>query len=301
MDNSEILRQISNTLLINSQNLDKTGLLNGKMGLVIFFYLFSRKMNDPQTEEFAGCLLDEVLANIHTNASPDFEGGLSGIGWGIEYLVRNNYIDTEGVDVLEEIDGFLINQQNSSRYSNFPMIGNGIYFLSRIHKNHIFIELIINEIQQAISTADLPMTLMNNVLFLVSSLYPNTGVSSFHTLPDNIIHTINKKHPSGSDLAILKEFSKNLLLKYPESPKWNEVTQICEYLKQTAISYSVADWETFAWQNLVYFDLNLSPPRSYFAQVPSHIREAITDLKYADLPLYTGLPSIGLNLMTNMK
>ena len=99
-----LLERIANHLIINSSFLDDLGLFHGKMGIVIFFYHYSRYTNNPIYEEFAGELLDEVYEDIHRGMSFDFENGLCGIGWGIEYLLQNGYIEGDSDEILEDID-----------------------------------------------------------------------------------------------------------------------------------------------------------------------------------------------------
>ena len=99
-----LLERIANHLIINSSFLDDLGLFHGKMGIVIFFYHYSRYTNNPIYEEFAGELLDEVYEDIHRGMSFDFEDGLCGIGWGIEYLLQNGYIEGDSDEILEDID-----------------------------------------------------------------------------------------------------------------------------------------------------------------------------------------------------
>ena len=62
---SELLKRIANHLIINSSFLDNLGLFHGKMGIVIFFYHYSRYTHNPLYEEFAGELLDEIFEEIH--------------------------------------------------------------------------------------------------------------------------------------------------------------------------------------------------------------------------------------------
>ena len=64
-NNNELLQRIANHLVINSIFLDNFGLFYGKMGIVIFFYHYSRYTNNPIYEEFAGELLDEIFEEIH--------------------------------------------------------------------------------------------------------------------------------------------------------------------------------------------------------------------------------------------
>lgn len=99
-----LLERIANHLIIKSSFLDNLGLFHGKMGIVIFFYHYSRYTSNPIYDEFAGELLDEVYEDINTDLSFDFENGLCGIGWGIEYLLQNKYLKGDSNEVLEDID-----------------------------------------------------------------------------------------------------------------------------------------------------------------------------------------------------
>lgn len=102
--NDELLQRIANHLIINSSYLDNLGLFHGKMGVVIFFYHYSRYTSNPIYEEFAGELLDEIFEEIHDKLPIDFENGYLGIGWGIEYLAEQKFIDGDANDILEDID-----------------------------------------------------------------------------------------------------------------------------------------------------------------------------------------------------
>lgn len=99
-----LLERIANHLVINSSFLSNLGLFHGKMGIVIFFYHYSRYLNNPIYEEFAGELLDEIFEEIHDKLPIDFENGYLGIGWGIEYLAYLKFIDGNTNEILEDID-----------------------------------------------------------------------------------------------------------------------------------------------------------------------------------------------------
>ncbi len=80
------------------------GLLHGDSGIVLFLYHLSRATKNTETEEMADNLLDKIFAGISTTAPADFENGLAGIGWGIEYLVQNGFAEGNTDDILEEVD-----------------------------------------------------------------------------------------------------------------------------------------------------------------------------------------------------
>ena len=90
--------------MINASFLDDLSLYHGKMGIVLFFYCYAHYVNNPIYEEFAEELLDEVVYEIHDHLSVNFENGLSGIGWGILYLLRKGFIAGNPEEILEDVD-----------------------------------------------------------------------------------------------------------------------------------------------------------------------------------------------------
>ncbi|HEX3009512.1 MAG TPA: lanthionine synthetase LanC family protein, partial [Bacteroidales bacterium] len=98
------LQRIANVLLLNASFIDNLGLLNGKMGIAIFFYHYAKYTGNEVYSEYAGELIDEIYSEINTSTPIDFENGLTGIGWGIEYLVQNGFVEADTDEVLEQID-----------------------------------------------------------------------------------------------------------------------------------------------------------------------------------------------------
>jgi len=88
-------QQIINTLLLNASFIDNIGLMHGKMGISIFLFQLARQTKNQIYEDYAGELIDEIYEEITTNTPVDFENGLAGIGWGIEYLVQNKFIEAD--------------------------------------------------------------------------------------------------------------------------------------------------------------------------------------------------------------
>lgn len=103
-NNNEYLYRIARHLIVNSSYTDKLGLYDGKMGIVIFFAHFAQYIQKKIYNDYAGKLLDEVYAEIHTETPINFRNGLCGIGWGMEYLLQNNFLEGNSNDVLAGID-----------------------------------------------------------------------------------------------------------------------------------------------------------------------------------------------------
>lgn len=68
------------------------GLLNGRMGLSLYWYQQSRLFPDKDYKKIADNILDEVLNRIGIFTGVGFEDGLVGILLAINYLIREHYI-----------------------------------------------------------------------------------------------------------------------------------------------------------------------------------------------------------------
>jgi glycosyltransferase len=100
----DILARIANHLIINASSLSNLGLYHGKMGVVLFFYELGRYTGKNIYDKFAGELLDEIYNEINNEMPLNFQDGLCGIGWGIEYLVKARFVKADPDEVLEELD-----------------------------------------------------------------------------------------------------------------------------------------------------------------------------------------------------
>ena len=91
-------------LLFDTYSCTDISLYAGKMGISIFFYRYANKYKEDIYQRFAEMLLDEVSEDLGDSLSIDFETGLAGIGWGIDFLVYNNFVEGNVDDILQMID-----------------------------------------------------------------------------------------------------------------------------------------------------------------------------------------------------
>lgn len=102
--NKSMLSRIVSHLILNASFIENIGLYHGKMGVILFLYKYAKYANKPNIDEFAGELLNDVCQEIHLGIDIDFENGLCGIGWSIEYLLENSFLDGNSLNILKEID-----------------------------------------------------------------------------------------------------------------------------------------------------------------------------------------------------
>ena len=104
MNEFNLEQKILHRLILQSPSIEDLGLLHGKMGIALFFFEYGRHTGCNVYTDIGGELLDDLWEQIHTELSFCFDSGLSGIGWGIEYLLQNYFIEGDGNEVCEEID-----------------------------------------------------------------------------------------------------------------------------------------------------------------------------------------------------
>lgn len=150
MNKQEVLQRIARYLMLHSSFTDQLGLFDGKMGVTLFFMNYSRYTKCKRYEKFAGELIDEIYAEIHIDCSPNFGNGLAGIGWGMEYLIRNHFVKADPDKVLKELDNRIL-ERDVRRVKDFS-VENGLkgiatYVISRCadrEYSYIFEDYIID-------------------------------------------------------------------------------------------------------------------------------------------------------------
>lgn len=99
-----MLQEISRYVMLQSACTANLGLYNGKMGAIIYFFNLAKYTGNHTYHMYAEELLDQLFSHINISYPLNFADGFSGIAWGIEYLMHNNFIEPNSNDTLEELD-----------------------------------------------------------------------------------------------------------------------------------------------------------------------------------------------------
>lgn len=131
----ELYQNLITNLLLNGHFIKNTGLMHGKTGLTILFYHLAKTSGNPAFENFANELVDDISTNLTNQMPADFENGLAGIGWGMEYLIQNGFLEADADEVLEEFDKQIFRKFLENTPANIGLLngllGTGHYFLMR--------------------------------------------------------------------------------------------------------------------------------------------------------------------------
>ncbi len=199
---SDTIRRMVEHLILNSSFTSDLGLFHGKMGIVIFFAHYARWTGNALYEDFADELLAEIYEDIHTDTPINLESGLCGIGWGIEYLVQNGFMEGDTDEILEDIDRRIM-ERDPRRMTDLSFrtgLGGILFYAtarltaSRESDGQPFDSLYLNDLKEAAQRAtfteqdEIPSCLFENFL---SALHgdplpaPSLPVLLFTNLPQS--------------------------------------------------------------------------------------------------------------------
>ncbi len=169
MNKTEFLdkqRRMLTTLVLHSNdNPSAIGLLTGQTGIVIVLANYARQYNMPWIEDVADFFMKNITRKINDLGGYGFSSGVSGIGWGIEYLIQNGFMEGDSDEILADIDRKIM--RLNVRYVENTSLENGTlglwhYIRARLQANresgrslpfddrylHEWVEIISNNPQQ---------------------------------------------------------------------------------------------------------------------------------------------------------
>ena len=182
-------------LTINGSYLNDLGLFHGKMGIVLFFTELAHASQNSAYEDLASNLLGEIYDEIHYDLPINFENGLCGIGWGIEYLVQHGLLEGDTDEILSDIDQKVM-EINPLRMMDFSLCrglgGITYYVLARLNASRQsdtlpFDKDYLNVLQKAMSQAvfshedEIGFNLLESLQQVVNGQHINLQLPSFLT------------------------------------------------------------------------------------------------------------------------
>ena len=267
MDKRKILQQIANTLYINVQQAKQSGLLQGKLGIAIFFYHYARYTGDESYNVFPNEYIEFLFNYLDKGKIEDFANGVSGIGWGFDYLTKNKFIETDD-NILEDVD-IAIEGLNPSDFERefvlpIPLFSKGIYFLQR--KNNDVLKETIPQIEsflQKNNPCQLPLMYVNSIFYVLTECV-NCNIDA------DLCNYLLKK----------LQVESNYITK-SETIDIEKIYINCLF--------------DFIFSNSTY---RLSD-KAYLSYLS--LNHVLIDLNYDNLSIYNGLAGIGLSIMLKDK
>ncbi|WP_157279125.1 lanthionine synthetase LanC family protein [Proteiniphilum acetatigenes] len=128
-------------LLLNAYSVNSSGLYNGKAGISLCFFEIARFLQDEYIEEQAFELLQESL--LTKNEDIGFENGLSGIGYVLLYLIKNQFIEADFEELFgnqqrkieEYIENLKVRERDKDKFVRYNL--KVIFFLDSLFSHNV--------------------------------------------------------------------------------------------------------------------------------------------------------------------
>ena len=117
-------------IMIRAGFMTRLGLYEGKIGVSLLLYYYSRFTQNKEIEKYAGHLVDEVFTSISEAGSFDLVPDITNIAWTICHLTEQGFIEADLIEILGDIDSFLWPSSESICTQN--LADTGIYIVERI-------------------------------------------------------------------------------------------------------------------------------------------------------------------------
>lgn len=225
------------------------GFFSGKAGIMIYLFRLARQTNNVWYQELAEQMIDEVCLAADKIKSANFDNGLCGLAWAVEYLAQEGFIEANTEDVLEDINNKIFKLVSSKSFDELVAIsdmlpGIAFYLIRNIKprnddnsesvclKKDLLI-LIINAIETKynkdsyIKLKEEPVRFslteykLPFYLYLIAELY---GLNFYNYKLDRIIDSINpiilSVFPLQQSHRIYFIFALKNLMKYVQFTKW---------------------------------------------------------------------------------
>lgn len=152
------MEQIIDDLKSVAHSMEDIGLLDGKTGVALYFYHLSRYENDQRLSDFAYDLLTDSAKLLNRNTPINFDVGITGIGWALEHLIQNGFIDGNADQMLLKFDRMVMRALIFEENNLTTIVSIGFYYVSRLRYR-------INDEESAIV-----LDLKYNTIFLIDEL-----------------------------------------------------------------------------------------------------------------------------------
>lgn len=132
-------RTLFNRMALHSMdNPSSVGLLSGQMGIILVISQCAKQWEMPMLDQSADFLFDHISNSISRIKDIGFGSGLSGICWGVEYLVQHSIMPGPANDICEDVDKRIM-EADIRRIEDFSLesgaLGLWYYVQARIQGN----------------------------------------------------------------------------------------------------------------------------------------------------------------------
>jgi hypothetical protein len=89
---------------IENESIPDIGISKGRMGVILFLFHYARFSSNDSYMALAEKMLSDTFNDIRMDTHYGFGTGLSGMGWGIEYLYQQGFLEGDTNEILSDFD-----------------------------------------------------------------------------------------------------------------------------------------------------------------------------------------------------
>lgn len=301
----KLLMRLANTIVANLDNTEMPGLFNGKMGLCLFLYEYSRFSGNETYGDIASDLLDDVIHHTGKRLSPNIDDGVAGIGCGLALMVNKSFVESDDNDLFSDIDETLLSKPRDLMYSErrrmSPVFSSGVYLSYRLKNtpddiDRQMIEKIVACVEdyfEKISEYNIVeyLSFINSLLFICRTISENSDFdkSRLQEIEKKITSLINislnNKKYRNEDLYVLKNIKPEILIPSEAFYKKENVKNDCGI------------WYDSCWWNVLYGSYTKIPPEEILQPfLDERMMNSFYDIKTVN----SKLAGAGLNIIRFM-
>lgn len=281
------IQQIYNIISVNCQRLKSMDLLNGDLGICLFFYNYAYYQGE--TSDYADDILTKMIKLYQKSYMPN-SSGVYELGWSIKYLDEHNYVKNDP-SIWDIFNSFSMSDYSVAKIEkdlNSPLsiFTKGLYLCKSsspqmIEKTLSDIKNVLNYINE---TRNIPLRFLVSLCYcLQKCMDKKEYICQSLQLEEKLLGIIEKKIRTDSPL------SKDVYILYRllncEAPKWLPIYE-----------YNVINDIYTNWQTVLYEDLISLPDSPDMEQLEEYLSDINLHVPVDKLGL-DGLCSLGINLI----
>lgn len=186
---SNTLLDIAIAIVDHDLSFRKQGLMFGNMGTSLFLFQMGKWKVDNHIQMEGLEMLTSLIRRTNTELETmrnfnmldvSFDTGISGIGWGINYLLQNKFIDNEFSGIFTLTDAIILRRmitvvQEPELDKLYQAIGIGLYAISqdsRLSKEYLrrFIKELFNRVKENDTSKKIVRQSFNTIIGLIRLL-----------------------------------------------------------------------------------------------------------------------------------
>jgi hypothetical protein len=284
-----LIRQIGNILTINVQRIEKTGLIYGHIGVMLFMYHYARFTGISQFEDSAESIFDFVIEDHMKKMRRTFFDGLYGVGWAIKYLIKHQLVKANE-NALNDYE--LIASQRYTNadilidtQSDIPVLSKGLYCLdlknaTAVADTFILIHFLMSDDYKG----KLNTGFLNSVMYFLMHCQSN---KQYEPQFKNLLKRLNEKYNTAIENGLYEPIDILLINKL----------QKFDLIEVTTPKVKIDPLNVFSsWQSIVYEKLTKDMEMPSVLDIQAYIDAINLNMSTKQLSLQ-GLSALGINLI----